>query len=423
MRTDSVRTARVHLVERLGLWERLRRVNPYVWDSLLALAVFLISVLAGSSYYSSRDGIEVRFFGGDPDVHDRSSFFISDRGVAVHLGDDLPALLLIAAACAALVWRRRAPIASLLVAAIATVIFPLRGYPEGQTALALMVAAYTAAAHRDRDLVLTVALPITLGAALALTFVSADPRGRLEAAALLLIVVALPLLFGRIAYNRRRRIRRDLERATRDAVSDERGRIARELHDVVAHAMGVMVVQAGAARMVIDRDPASAAGALQHIEETGRTGLAEMRRLVGILETGDEAALEPQPGIEQMDDLLERMRQTGLPVVFEVEGTPRRLPLGVDLTAYRVVQEALTNALKHGDGARAKVLLRYGRDDLGLEISDDGPGPPPHGTQTSGHGLIGMRERVDLFGGSLETGERPGGGFVVRVRIPLSGER
>jgi signal transduction histidine kinase len=420
MKTRSGRPVRVPLVERVTLWERFRRVNPYVWDGLLAVAVFLGSVLAGSSYFSSPDGVEIRFFGGKPDVHDRSSILFSDRGLAVHLGDDLSALLLIAAACAPLVWRRRAPTVSLVASAIPTAAFPLFGYGDGLTGFALAVATYTAAAHRDRGLVLAATLPISLAAALVILLVNSDPRGPVELLVSLIFLVGMPLLFGRIAFNRRRRIQRDLERAARDAVSEERARIARELHDVVAHAMGVMVVQAGAARVVIERDPASASDALQRIEDTGRTGLAEMRRLVGILETDDGAALEPQPGLDQLDELLQRMRETGLPIEATVEGTPRRLSPGVDLTAYRVVQEALTNALKHGAGAHARVLLRYGDDALELEIADNGRGPPPDGMQTPGHGLIGMRERVTLFGGSLETGERPGGGFLVRARIPLS---
>lgn len=411
-------------VERLTAWERLRRVNPYVWDALLAVAVLLISVLAGSSFFSSQEGVEIRFFGGAAGVHDRSSVFFSDRGVAVHLGDDLRALLIIAAASAPLVWRRRAPIVTLVVTAIAAAAFPLFGYGEGLTALALMVAAYTAAAHRDRGPVLMVAFPIALAAGLTILLIAPDPRGLFEAVAIIMILVGLPILFGRIAFNRRRRIDRDLERAARDAVSEERTRISRELHDVVAHAMGVMVVQAGAARVVIDNDPASAGAALQRIEDTGRTGLAEMRRLLGILEKDNEGAVRaPQPGLDRLDELLETMRETGLPVEAMVEGTHRQLPPGVDLTAYRVVQEALTNSLKHAGRAQARVLLRYGHEAVELEIADDGQGPPPGGRPTAGRGLIGMRERVALYGGSLETAERPGGGFVVRAKIPLTEAR
>jgi signal transduction histidine kinase len=417
MKTRSGRTARVPLVERLTLWERIRRVNPYLWDSLLAIAVFLGSVLAGSSWFSSEQGLEIRFFGGGG--HEPPSILISEGGIDAHLGDTQWPLVLIAAACAPLVWRRRAPIGTLVVTAIAASAYQLLGYEDGLAGFALAVAAYSAAAHRDRGLVLAAALPISLAAALVILLVNSDPRGPLELLVSLVFLVGMPLLFGRIAFHRRRRIQRDLERAARDAVSEERARIAHELHDVVAHAMGVMVVQAGAARVVIRRDPASASDALQRIEDTGRTGLAEMRRLVNILETDDEAVREPQPGLDQLDELLERMRETGLPIEATVEGAPRHLSPGVDLTAYRVVQEALTNALKHGAGAHAQVFLRYGDDSLELEIADNGRGPPPDGTQT-GHGLIGMRERVGLFGGSLETGERPGGGFVVRARIPLS---
>jgi signal transduction histidine kinase len=396
-------------------------VNPHVWDALLAVAVFLISILAGSSISSSEGGVEIRFLGGDEAVHGQSSVFFSNRGVSVHLGDDLQALLLIAAACAPLVWRRRTPMATLVLTAIAASAYPLLEYQDGLTGFALAVAAYTAAAYRDRGLVLAAALPIALGAALTHLLVNSDPRGPVELLVSLVFLVGMPFLFGRIAFNRRRRIQRDLERAAQEAVSEERTRISRELHDVVAHAMGVMVVQAGAARMVIDGDSEGAAAALERIEDTGRAGLSEMRRLLGILEMDDEAAARaPQPGLDRLDELLNTMRETGLPVESMVEGTPRSLPPGVDLTAYRVVQEALTNALKHAGRAQAWVLLRYGNETLELEIADDGLGPPPDGAPTAGRGLFGMRERVALYGGSLETGERPEGGFLVRAKIPLT---
>jgi signal transduction histidine kinase len=412
-------TATVSPVEQPTAWERLRGVNPYVWDGLLAVTVFVGSVLLGSSFFSSPEGLEIRFFGGGGG--DVPSILFSEGGVAVHPGSTQWPLVLIAAGCIPLVWRRRAPITVLALTAIAAVAYPFAGFVDGLTSFALVVAAYTAAAHRDRGVVLAAALPITLAGALATLLVNSDPVGDLELLVSLVFLVGMPFLFGRITFNRRRRIQRDLERAARDAVTEERTRISRELHDVVAHAMGVMVVQAGAARVIIDRDPAGAAAAVQRIEDSGRTGLAEMRRLVGILETDEEAAaLGPQPGLDQLEELLERMRETGLPVEAKVEGTPRNLPPGVDLTAYRVVQEALTNALKHAGPAHARVVLRFDDDALGVEIADDGLGPPTAGTRPSGRGLIGMRERVALFGGSLETGARPGGGFVVRARIPLA---
>jgi signal transduction histidine kinase len=385
-------------------------VNPYVWDVSLALVVFGGSVLAGSSFYSTA---EVRVV--------RSLSFILGS-VQVVFNGSWGAVFLTGAACALLVWRRRWPIGTLWAVAIAVGAYQLGGHQDGLVATPAMIAVYTAAAHRERGPVLTMALPASLAIGLMIALVGGDPRGRIEFLFILLVVVGLPLLFGRIAFNRRRRIRRDRDRAARDAVTEERARIARELHDVVAHAMGVMVVQAGAARVVIDRDRAGTEAALKRIEATGRTGLTEMRRLLGILETHEDSeALLPQPGLDRLDELLETMRSIGLPVETMVEGTARDLPPGVDLTAYRLVQEGLTNALKHAGPAHARVLLRYDDEALEVEVADDGRGPPPvDGAHRSGHGLIGMRERVALFGGSLETGFRSGGGFVVRARIPLA---
>ena len=170
----------------------------------------------------------------------------------------------------------------------------------------------------------------------------------------------VPILLGRMTFNRRRRIVRDREVATREAVAAERAAIARELHDVVAHHMSVMVVQAGAARAVSGSDPAATAEALRQIEASGRTGLTEMRRLLEVLKAeddGDDRA--PQPGLARLGELLDAMRASGLPVEAVVEGTPRPLPPGVDLSAYRIVQEALTNALRHAGGASARVVVRY----------------------------------------------------------------
>jgi signal transduction histidine kinase len=227
------------------------------------------------------------------------------------------------------------------------------------------------------------------------------------------------MLLGRMTFNRRRRIAEDRERAALDAVAAERARIARELHDVVAHAMSVMVVQAGAARTALGREPATAEEALRRIEEVGRDGLGEMRRLIGLLRpTDDPAVLVPQPDLAHLDELLGTMRHAGLQVEALVEGDPRGLPRGVELTAYRVVQEALTNVLRHAGESHARVLLRFSEDAVEVEVFDDGLGAPREGTTLGGHGLIGMRERVELFGGSLETGPRPGGGFQVRARLP-----
>jgi signal transduction histidine kinase len=392
-------------VERPTTWERLRHVNPLVWDGLLALGVFAASLLLGSSIsWGTSSPV------GEP---------IPEPELRITFGQGPGAVLLIGVACAPLVWRRRAPIATLAVTAIAVAAYQFAGYLDGLVGFALMVASYTAAAHRERGPQLIAALLVAVAAGLTLALLASDnPRGRIEISFILLVTVGLPVLFGRIAFNRRRRIERDRERATHDAVTEERGRIAREMHDAVAHAMTVMVVQAGGARVVLDSDPAGAVAALRRIEDTGRAGLGEMRRLIGVLAADTEADLEPQPGLDRMDELLDTMRATGLPVEAVVEGTPRDLPSGVDLTAYRVVQEALTNTLKHAGRAHARVLLRYCDRSLELEIADDGPGALLENSH--GRGLIGMRERLALFGGSLETEPRPGGGFVVRARIPTA---
>ncbi|MET9257970.1 sensor histidine kinase [Streptomyces sp. NPDC048182] len=224
------------------------------------------------------------------------------------------------------------------------------------------------------------------------------------------------------------RLEKEREAQSKVAVAAERARIARELHDVVAHNVSVMVVQADGAAYVLDAAPDQAKRALETISSTGRQALAEMRRLLGVLRTGEhEEAGEyvPQPDVEQIEDLVEHCRGSGLPVDFKVEGTPRPLPSGVELTAYRIVQEALTNTRKHGGpNAGASVRLVYFDDGLGLLIEDDGKGAPHElyeegGLDGQGHGLIGMRERIGMVGGTLDAGPRPGGGFRISALLPL----
>jgi signal transduction histidine kinase len=389
-------TATVSEVERLTAWERLRRVNPYALDALVAVAVFAFIVLNELWFYRPHE-----------------------RGVDESLG-----WALIVLACSPLGWRRRAPITTFALVAIATVAYGAQGFPGDFIGLAFVIALYTAAAHRSRGPVLAAVLPIALVATVMIYRSGPNPEERwVDVAFNAAFLVGVPIAFGRFEYNRRRRIERERERSAHDAVADERARIARDLHDVVAHAMGVMVVQAAGARTVLGRDPAETAAALQRIEDIGRAGLAEMRRLLGILKTDDaDRVLAPQPGLDHLDGLLEEIRAAGLPVEAMTEGRARDLPPGVDLTAYRVVQEALTNSLKHAGAAHARVLLRFGDHQLRVEVADDGRGPPPGGTPASGHGLIGMGERVALFGGTLETGPRPGGGFVVLATIPVTDE-
>jgi len=206
------------------------------------------------------------------------------------------------------------------------------------------------------------------------------------------------------------------------AISEERARIARELHDVVAHSVSVMVLQARGGRRVLESDPAEARQAFAAIERTGHEALDEMRRLLGMLRRSDEeVALAPQPSLRELDRLVEQIRAAGLPVQVVREGEPRELPPGVELSAFRIVQEALTNALKHAGPARARVVIRYGADDLELEVADDGAGAG--NGSVPGYGLIGMRERVSVYGGELEAGRQAGGGYALRVRLPLGSVR
>jgi signal transduction histidine kinase len=215
------------------------------------------------------------------------------------------------------------------------------------------------------------------------------------------------------------RLEREREEEARRAAGEEQARIARELHDVIAHNVSVMVVLAAAGNDVFERDAARAREALRSIESTGRSALTELRRLLGAVRSDGSAEYAPQPGLDRLPDLLEQVRAAGLPTRLEIAGSPRPLPAGIDLSAYRIVQEALTNTLKHADASHAHVRVRFEDDAVAVEVDDDGRGP--NGTAPGGHGLIGMRERVALAGGELRTGARASGGFAVSARFPLDG--
>jgi signal transduction histidine kinase len=243
-----------------------------------------------------------------------------------------------------------------------------------------------------------------------------------------LVVVLVPYSVGLMMRTRASRERADRLRAehldsVRDlsahmAATEERTRIARELHDVIAHSVSVMVIQAGAARMVMASEPGRAEESLRLVERAGRDAMAEMRRLLGILEQGtDPHALAPPPGLANIDELVSEARAAGLTTELHIEGLPAPVSPALDLCAYRVVQEALTNAIKHVAPARAAVSVRWGDHQLELEISDDGSGP---GTNLpGGHGIAGMHERVALHGGTFSAGREHDGGFTVRARLPL----
>jgi signal transduction histidine kinase len=249
-----------------------------------------------------------------------------------------------------------------------------------------------------------------------------------------LMLIGGPFLVGRIVNARMElaahlrekaaRLERDQQERARLAVAEERARIAREMHDVVAHNLSVMVVQSSAAKRMISRNPERASEALASVEKTGREALAEMRRMLDMLRGDEEkAALAPQPSIDQLDTLLDRAREAGLDVDLEVEGERRRVQSSVDLSCFRIVQEALSNTIEHADAEHAHVRLRYGREAVEVDVTDDGRGVPARDPDNGrGHGLLGMRERVAMLGGSLEAGYRAGGGFEVRATLPLEPE-
>jgi signal transduction histidine kinase len=312
-----------------------------------------------------------------------------------------------------LAFRRTWPLATVLVvfgaAALQEV---LTTPPDGIAGLAAaLVASYSVAAYSERR-------PAIAGlmGALVLTL----PAGFGDA------VFAWVLIGG--AWGAGRIVRRQnlllealaREQAAREraAVADERARLARELHDVVAHSVSTMVVQAEAGGSLMGRDPEGAREAFDSITGSGRQALTELRRMLGLLRDADgDATLGPQPGLAQLDALVEEMRGVGLPVELTVQGEPRPLSAGVDLSAYRIVQEALTNTLKHARPARARVTIRYHVNDVELEVLDDGRGSG-NGSHR-GHGITGMEERVRLYGGTLETGRSSDGGFSVRARLPV----
>lgn len=335
------------------------------------------------------------------------------------------------------VLRRRWPL-TVLVAVIAgiTVMLVFQREPNTAVALAFFLAIYTVAAHRPLAassaggvlallsfVALMLALPIKVSLVGALTNCALVGGVWWVGRSLRLRRAYLAELEHRAA-----RLERARESDSRAARVEERSRIARELHDVVAHHVSVMTVQAGAARRVLDRDPDAAREAMSTIEEIGRSTLNEMRRIVGVLRTDrDEVAagreLSPQPGLHEVGDLVDHVRETGLSVQLWIEGQPRPLSPGVDLAAYRLIQEALTNSMKHaGPQARAWVRISHTAHDLLIQIEDDGRGVAAAlaaGEDSPGHGLVGMRERVALYGGELRIGPRQGGGYEVRARFPL----
>jgi signal transduction histidine kinase len=338
-------------------------------------------------------------------------------------------------AALALAWRRRRPLWCIAGVLVMSLIATVAGVPDNATALLgiLGVAMYSVGAYaRGRESIVA-----GVGAVLAIWVVILLGGSDSVADDLIftMFVYGGAWLLGRAVRGRHLRALQAEDRAmlleedAKRAVAEERSRIARELHDVVAHGVSVMVVQAGAGRRMLDVDPERSREAFTAIEDTGRQALVEMRRLLGILRKDDEQlALAPQPSLEHVNVLLDQVREAGMPVTLRIEGRPRPLPPGIDLSAYRIVQEALTNALKHAGPASGEVVLRYRDTDLEIEIADDGRGPSRDGggelaLTGSGKGLVGMRERVAIYGGVLNAGERETGGYSLRARLPLDQER
>ena len=348
--------------------------------------------------------------------------------------------LILFAICLALVWRRRLPVAVLfsvmvLVGVQAMFFSPSVPYPGEQPTLesflALLLGFYSVAAYAEERRSI-------LGAAIIGASILAIDIPRLIAGMNPGDIIPAWLFYttvwfmGRTLRQRRLQAARlqdlaaqlELEREERaqTAVAEERSRISRELHDVVAHSVSVMVVQSQAAQRLLQGEQRNVRLALESIETTGRQALTEMRRLLGILRRTDaELELAPQPSLKHLNTLIEQMREVGLPVELHIEGEAEQLPPGVDLSAYRIVQEALTNTLKHAGPSRARVAIHYRTDELELEVTDDGTGNRK-GSGT-GQGLIGMRERVALYGGVFESGRRESGGYSVRARLPLDSGR
>ena len=339
------------------------------------------------------------------------------------------ATVVLGAGTLSLVWRRRAPLTALAVNGAVFLACEASGYaPVRPLPVALLIALYTVAVH--------LSVPVSLGAGMSLAFgavVAAVVRpGPLDDEFLdqLIAIVAAGTLGGGVRLNRIRtslleekavQLVREHAVHTRLAVEVERARIARELHDIVAHHVSVIVALAGATGRLFDTEPAHARTALMSIETIGREALTEMRRLLSVLRTDDDGADHaPQPGLREMPALVAQVEQAQLPVELAVRGEPRRLPPGVELNAYRIVQESLTNTLKHAGPTRATVVVHYRADTLELRISDQGRGVAA-GPPAVGHGLVGMRQRASLLGGKLTVGPGPLGGFQVTAVLPVEG--
>jgi signal transduction histidine kinase len=365
------------------IWNWLRR-RPMLVD--VAIVAFLLFATAGASFHRGHHGVAAFWLG---------------------VVETLP-----------LLWRRRYPVGVLAV--VTAVVVVMIGFGIWVIPFQLALALYTVSANLDRRTAWRAGGASVVVVAVSAALASHEDFG-LTAAKVVFLAAAWLLgdsLGSRRAYVREieekaDRLEREREAHARQLVAEEQARIGRELHDVVAHALSVIVIQAAAADDVFDTDPALAREPIRAIEGAARSALGDLRRVLGLLHEG--TPLEPQPGLERLDELVGRVRSTGLDVALSVEGHPRPLPAAVDLSAYRIVQEALTNTLKHAHATHATVHVRYG-DRLVVEVRDDGRGADG---ADAGRGLVGMRERASMLGGSVAAGAAPGGGYLVSAELPL----
>jgi signal transduction histidine kinase len=392
-----------------GFGDRLRTANPWLVDSLVGVTFAVLGLLstAGrgdvpSSGYEPRDALSVA---------------------------------LVLAATLVFVFLRHYPFTVLCVSTVATVLNNGLGHNEGFTPFFVWVAVVTVAALCDTRTTLAAAAVVFGALAGLLAFskagFTAGDFARNVALFFGVFMVGITIRARRLRIEaleeRATAVEREREEESRRAVADERLRIARELHDIVAHSMGVIAVQAGVGEHVIDTDPAEAKAALRAISDTSRSTLTEIRRMLGVLREGDDettgpATYTPAPGLADLDRLVAEIETAGVTVAVSFAGSPVELPKGVDLAAYRIIQEALTNVLKHAGAARAEVVVRHEPGVLALEVRDDGRGVNGR-SKGGGHGIVGMRERVALYGGTLEACPVSGGGFHVVARLPYQEER
>ncbi|WP_432135267.1 sensor histidine kinase [Streptomyces sp. bgisy154] len=370
------------------------RMRPLAVDTLMAAALTGVALLLGPE--AARQG---------------------------HVPLDTTGYVLVVLVHLPLVLRDRGPVVVCCLVHASWLVYIALGYWPVVCSFGPMLAVYTVAALRPPRLAVPCAALMTA------TWICAGAVSHTDGwPSVVGQAVVYPAVLWRFGVVARRsaeltrRLRREQARRARREVAEERGRIARELHDVVAHHMSVISVQTGLARFVFDTDRDTARAALETIDATGREALDELRRMLLLLRADDDGApAAPMPGIARLEEMTERVRGGGVPVALTVQGTPRPLAPGVELCVYRVVQEALTNVLKHARGARAEVRLSYEPRHVTVSVTDDGEGVVPVRMRSGGgHGLIGMRERAKLYGGQISIGPRDQGGFAVRLTLPTS---